>query len=252
MSKVRRIYVEKKEPYAVAARQLKEDILGFLAVKGLTGVRKLIRYDVENVSDEVFETACKTVFSEPPVDILYRETIDVPKDGFVFSVEALPGQFDQRADSAVQCVQFLNENENPVIKTAETYILTGTFTEDEIDRIKKYCINPVDSRETGMEKPATLQTEYPQADDVQVLTGMTTMYEDELTRLYKSLGLAMTYNCSSRSILQIQSTEIPRSQKAVFLTPIGPITAATRPSRRSFATSSSRTASIGTLSSPPT
>ena len=194
MSKVRRIYVEKKEPYAVAARQLKEDILGFLAVKGLTGVRKLIRYDVENVSDEVFEKACRTVFSEPPVDILYRETIDIPEDGFVFSVEALPGQFDQRADSAVQCVQFLNENENPVIKTAETYILTGTFTEDEIDRIKKYCINPVDSRETGMEKPATLQTEYPQADDVQVLTGMTSMYEDELTKLYKSLGLAMTFN----------------------------------------------------------
>ena len=194
MSKVRRIYVEKKEPYAVAARQLKEDILGFLAVKGLTGVRKLIRYDVENVSDEVFETACRTVFSEPPVDILYRETIDIPEDGFVFSVEALPGQFDQRADSAVQCVQFLNENENPVIRTAETYILTGTFTEEEIDRIKKYCINPVDSRETGMDKPETLQTEYPQADDVQVLTGMTSMYEDELTKLYKSLGLAMTFN----------------------------------------------------------
>ena len=194
MSKVRRIYVEKKEPYAVAARQLKEDILGFLAVKGLTGVRKLIRYDVENVSDEVFEKACRTVFSEPPVDILYRETIDIPEDGFVFSVEALPGQFDQRADSAVQCVQFLNENENPVIRTAETYILTGTFTEEEIDRIKKYCINPVDSRETGMDKPETLQTEYPQADDVQVLTGMTSMYEDELTKLYKSLGLAMTFN----------------------------------------------------------
>ena len=194
MSKVRRIYVEKKEPYAVAARQLKEDILGFLAVKGLTGVRKLIRYDVENVSDEVFEKACRTVFSEPPVDILYRETIDIPENGFVFSVEALPGQFDQRADSAVQCVQFLNENENPVIRTAETYILTGTFTEEEIDRIKKYCINPVDSRETGMDKPETLQTEYPQADDVQVLTGMTSMYEDELTKLYKSLGLAMTFN----------------------------------------------------------
>ena len=194
MSKVRRIYVEKKEPYAVAARQLKEDILGFLAVKGLTGVPKLIRYDVENVSDEVFEKACRTVFSEPPVDILYRETIDIPEDGFVFSVEALPGQFDQRADSAVQCVQFLNENENPVIRTAETYILTGTFTEEEIDRIKKYCINPVDSRETGMDKPETLQTEYPQADDVQVLTGMTSMYEDELTKLYKSLGLAMTFN----------------------------------------------------------
>ena len=91
-------------------------------------------------------------------------------------------------------MQFLNENENPVIRTAETYILTGTFTEEEIDRIKKYCINPVDSRETGMDKPETLQTEYPQADDVQVLTGMTSMYEDELTKLYKSLGLAMTFN----------------------------------------------------------
>ena len=194
MSKVRRVYVEKKEPYAVAARQLKEDIIGFLAVEGLTGVRKLIRYDVENISDEVFEKACRTVFSEPPVDILYRETIEIPEDGYVFSVEALPGQFDQRADSAVQCVQFLNENENPVIKTAETYILLGKITQDEIERIKKYCINPVDSRETGMEKPKTLQTDYPEAEDVKVLTGMTSMHEDELTKLYQSLGLAMTFN----------------------------------------------------------
>ena len=193
MSKVRRIYVEKKEPYAVAARQLKDDIIGFLAVKGLTGVRKLIRYDVENISDEVFETACRTVFSEPPVDILYHETIEIPENGRVFSVEALPGQFDQRADSAVQCVQFLNENEKPVIRTAETYILLGDITEDEIERIKKYCINPVDSRETGMEKPQTLQMDYPEAADVKVLTGMTAMTGDELTNLYSSLGLAMTF-----------------------------------------------------------
>ena len=169
MSKVRRIYVEKKEPFAVAARQLRDDIIGFLAVKGLTGVRKLIRYDVENVSDEVFETACRTVFSEPPVDILYRETIDVPANGHVFSVEALPGQFDQRADSAVQCVQFLNENEQPVIRTAETYILLGEITDEELERIKHYCINPVDSRETGMEKPETLQMDYPEAEDVKIL-----------------------------------------------------------------------------------
>ena len=194
MSNVRRIYVEKKEPYAVAARQLADDIIGFLAVEGLTGVRKLIRYDVENVSDEVFEKACKTVFSEPPVDILYRETIDVPEGSRVFSVEALPGQFDQRADSAVQCVQFLNENEKPVIRTAETYILSGSISEEEFERIKKYCINPVDSRETGMEKPATLQTAYPEAEDVKVITGMTSMYEDELTDLYRSLGLAMTFD----------------------------------------------------------
>ena len=194
MSKVRRIYVEKKEPYAIAARQLKEEITGFLAVKGLTGVRKLIRYDVENVSDEVFETACRTVFSEPPVDILYRETVEVPENGYIFSVEALPGQFDQRADSAVQCVQFLNENEMPVIRTAETYILTGEISEEEIERIKKFCINPVDSRETGMEKPETLQTDYPEAEDVKVLTGMTEMYEDELLKLYNSYGLAMTFD----------------------------------------------------------
>ena len=194
MSKVRRIYVEKKEPYAVAARQLKDDIIGFLAVKGLTGVRKLIRYDVENISDEVFEMACKTVFSEPPVDMLYRETIDIPQNGYVFSVEALPGQFDQRADSAVQCVQFLNENEKPVIRTAETYILLGDITEEEIDRIKKYCINPVDSRETGLEKPATLQMDYPEAENVKVLDSMTTMTEEELLSLYRSLGLAMTFD----------------------------------------------------------
>ena len=194
MSKVRRIYVEKKEPYAVAARQLKDEFIGFLAVKGLTGVRKLIRYDVENVSDEVFETACRTVFSEPPVDILYRETIEIPQDGHVFSVEALPGQFDQRADSAVQCVQFLNENEKPVIRTAETYILLGDITEEEIERIKRYCINPVDSRETGMEKPQTLQMDYPEPDDVEVLSGMTAMKRDDLFNLYSSLGLAMTFD----------------------------------------------------------
>lgn len=194
MSKVRRIYVEKKEPYAVAARQLRDDIIGFLAVKGLTGVRKLIRYDVENVSDEVFETACRTVFSEPPVDILYRENIEIPENGHVFSVEALPGQFDQRADSAVQCVQFLNENEQPVIRTAETYILLGDITEEELERIKHYCINPVDSRETGMEKPETLQMDYPEAEDVKVMTGMTQMDEAELMDLYASLGLAMTAN----------------------------------------------------------
>ena len=192
MSKVRRVYVEKKEPYAVAAGQLKEEFIGFLAVKGLTGVRKLIRYDVENVSDDVFEKACTTVFSEPPVDILYRETIEVPEGSRVFSVEALPGQFDQRADSAVQCVEFLGAGEKPVIRTAETYILSGQISDEEFGRIKKYCINPVDSRESGMEKPQTLQVRYPEPEDVRVMTGMNEMSKDELAKLYGSLGLAMT------------------------------------------------------------
>ena len=117
MSNVRRVYVEKKEPYAVAAKGLLEDIRSFLGITAVTGVRSFIRYDVENISGEVFEVACRTVFSEPPVDILYPEEIEVPAGCRAFGVEALPGQFDQRADSAVQCVRFLNENEDPVIRT---------------------------------------------------------------------------------------------------------------------------------------
>ncbi len=193
MSGVRRIYVEKKQPYAVEAQHLKEEITGFLGVDGIEDVRVLIRYDVENISDQVFETACRTVFSEPPVDILYRETIEIPEGARVFSVEPLPGQFDQRADSAVQCVQFLNENEKPVVRTARTYILTGRISDDEFDRIKGNCINPVDSRETGLEKPETLTDVYPEAPDVPVLKGFADMEEAPLRELYASLSLAMTF-----------------------------------------------------------
>ncbi len=193
MNGVRRIYVEKKPPYAVAARQLKEDMIGFLGVSGLQSLRILIRYDVENVSDEVFKEACRVVFSEPPVDVLYEETFPVPEGARVFSVEPLPGQFDQRADSAVQCLQFLNENEKPVIRTAQTYVLEGSISEAELEAVKSYCINPVDSRESGQDKPATLREEYPQAPDVKVLEGFREMPEKEFRELYDSLGLAMTY-----------------------------------------------------------
>ena len=120
----------------------------------------LIRYDVENISDEVFEKACKTVFSEPPVDTLYHETFPMAEGASVFSVEYLPGQFDQRADSAVQCVKFLNEEEEPVIRSATTYVIEGNITEEELAAVKAHCINPVDSRETGMEKPETLITKF--------------------------------------------------------------------------------------------
>ena len=155
MGIVRRIYVEKKEPFAVKAKELHEEIGSFLGIQ-VEGVRVFIRYDVENISEEVFETACKTVFSEPLVDELYREDVEIPDGARVFSVEFLPGQFDQRADSAVQCVQFLKEDEEPVIRTAVTYMILGNITEEEFARIKSYCINPVDSRETGLEKPKTL------------------------------------------------------------------------------------------------
>ncbi len=193
MGNVKRIYVEKKEPFAVKARELKEEIGSYLGITGVSKVRVFIRYDVENLSEAVFEKACKTVFSEPPVDILYQENIEIPADGKVFSVEFLPGQFDQRADSAVQCVKFLKEDEEPIIKTAVTYLVTGNVSEDEFAKIKAYCINPVDSRETDMLKPDTLVTVYDEPADVIVFDGFADMSEEELHKLYDSLGLAMTF-----------------------------------------------------------
>ena len=192
MGNVRRIYVEKKKPYAVKAKELHDELKNYLGIS-VDEVREFIRYDVENISDAVFEKACKTVFSEPPVDDLYRESIDVPADAKVFSVEFLPGQFDQRADSAVQCVQFLNENENPVIRTAVTYMIRGSVTEEEFAKIKAYCINPVDSRETDDKKPETLITKFDDPADVSIFDGFKDMPERELKDLYDSLGLAMTF-----------------------------------------------------------
>ncbi len=193
MSEVRRIYVEKKQPYAAAAKELTEDVRGYLGMDGVKAVRMLIRYDVENISDEVFEQACSCVFCEPPVDMLYRETIEVPEGAHVFSVEYLAGQFDQRADSAVQCVRFLKEDEEPIIKTAVTYIVEGDVTDEQMERIKAYCINPVDSKETGLKKPDTLRVDYAEPDDVAVLHGFIHMADGEFRALYDSLGLAMTY-----------------------------------------------------------
>ena len=185
MGDVKRIYVEKKAPFAVKAKELKAEISGYLGINSVTDVREFIRYDVENISDSIFETACNRVFSEPPVDILYHETIEIPENGRVFSVEYLPGQFDQRADSAVQCVQFLKEDENPIIKTAVTYLIQGNLTDEEFDKIKSYCINPVDSRETDMVKPDTLVTNFEEPADVIVFDGFKDMSETELKELYQ-------------------------------------------------------------------
>ena len=193
MGNVRRIYVEKKAPFAVKAKELKGDLKNYLNLKKVEDVRMFIRYDVEHISDEVFEKACKTVFSEPPVDDLYREQITVPENGRVFSVEFLPGQFDQRADSALQCVKFLNEEEDPIIRTAVTYLITGELTDEEFDRIKAYCINPVDSRETDMVKPETLETNFEEPEDVKIFDGFRNLKEEALRELYDSLGLAMTF-----------------------------------------------------------
>ena len=201
MENVRRIYVEKKTGYAVKAQELKEDLIGYLNMSGIEDVRMFIRYDVENISDEVFEQACRTVFSEPPVDILYRETIEIPANGRVFSVEYLPGQFDQRADSAEQCVKLLNESEEPVIRSATTYVLSGNISEEDFARIKEYCINPVDSKETDETIPETLVTKFDEPADVKIFDGFKDMPEKELNELYQSLGLAMTF----KDFLHIQN-----------------------------------------------
>ena len=193
MSDVRRIYVEKKEAFAVKAAELLEEIQSFLGIEDVKSVRVLIRYDVENISDEVFERACRTVFSEPPVDLLYHENFETAPDAHVFSVEYLPGQFDQRADSAVQCVRFLKEDEQPVIRTATTYVIEGGISEEELASIKSYCINPVDSREAAVEKPDTLVTVFDEPADVKIFDGFCDMEEAAFKELYSSLNLAMTF-----------------------------------------------------------
>ena len=193
MSGVKRVFVEKKKPFAVNAKELLEEIGGYLGIKTITDVRVLIRYDIENLSEETYKKALTTVFSEPPVDDVYEGTFPAGKDDFVFSVEYLPGQFDQRADSAEQCVKFFNENETPVIKTAVTYVLTGTVTDEEKNRIKDHCINPVDSRQAAEDIPETLVTEFKTPADVIYFDGFKDMPEDKLKELYDSLGLAMTF-----------------------------------------------------------
>ena len=201
MSNVRRVYVEKKPSFAVKAKELKHEISSYLGIQTVTNVRELIRYDVENISDDVFEKACHTVFAEPPVDDLYLEKFEAADGAHIFSVEFLPGQFDQRADSAVQCVQFLDENAQPIIRSATTYVIEGDITEEEFEAIKNHCINPVDSRETGLQKPETLVTEFKDPEDVKIFDGFRDMDEAPLKELYSSLNLAMTF----KDFLHIQN-----------------------------------------------
>ena len=201
MSKVRRIYVEKKDQFAVAARGLEHEVKSYLGIKDLEKVRILIRYDVENISDEVYERACRSVFSEPPVDQLYEESFPMAEDEKAFAVEFLPGQFDQRADSAVQCVKFLKEDEEPIIRSATVYVVKGAVSEEEFEAVKNHCINPVDSRETGFVKPETLVTEFQEPADVITFDGFIDMDEAPLKELYTSLNLAMTF----KDFLHIQN-----------------------------------------------
>lgn len=190
---VRRVYVEKKPAYAVKANELNEEIKSYLGISSVKGVRVLIRYDMENLSDEIYGLALTTIFSEPPVDEYYLEEFPAEEGDLIFSVEYLPGQFDQRADSAEQCIKLLKEDEEPVIKSAVTYVISGSFTQDQITEIKSFCINPVDSREADETRPETLVTVFETPEDVLVFEGFMELTKNELEELYEGLNLAMTF-----------------------------------------------------------
>ena len=193
MSNVKRVYSEKKPEFAVKAKELSEEISSYLNIDTVTNVRVLIRYDIEGITEDTYRKALVTVFSEPPVDIVYEEDFEHRPGEHIFAVEFLPGQFDQRADSAVQCVKLLREDEDVEIKTATVYAVEGSLTDSQLESIKNFCINPVDSREAKMDKPETLVTIFPDPADVKIFDGFKDMPEAELKELYSSLGLAMTF-----------------------------------------------------------
>ena len=190
---VRRVYVEKKPAYAVKANELREEITGYLGINAVTNVRVLIRYDMEALSDEVYGLALTSVFSEPPLDEVYEEAFPKKEGDAVFTVEYLPGQFDQRADSAEQCVKLLKGDEEPVIRSATTYVISGALTQTQTADIKSFCINPVDSREADEKKPETLAAVFETPEDVIIFDGFKDLSEDALKGLYESLNLPMTF-----------------------------------------------------------
>ena len=198
---VRRIFVEKKPAYAVKAGELREELENYLGIHNVKNVRVLIRYDIENLSEETYKKALVTIFSEPPVDLVYEGEFTRNPGDLVFSVEYLPGQFDQRADSAEQCVKLLKEDEEPVIRSATTYVVTAPLTAEQEEAIKSFCINPVDSRQADEEKPETLVTEFEVPEDILYFDGFADSSEEELKALYGTLNLAMTF----KDFLHIQN-----------------------------------------------
>ena len=185
---VYRIYVEKKKELAKEAADLLREARELLGLDRLTGVRVINRYDVENIEKSLFDYAVKTVFSEPQLDLV-SETLEA--QGTVFAVEYLPGQFDQRADSAAQCIQIISQGERPTVRTAKVYVLEGALTPEDVAAVKKYVINPVEAREAGLEKPETLRLDYAIPQEVATLEGFLDLNREGLADLVSKLGLAM-------------------------------------------------------------
>ena len=192
MGNVFRCFVEKKSGYDVEAEGLFHELRHTLGLTGLTGVRVLRRYDVEGVDEAVYAAARTTILSEPQVDKLWDEKMPAPRgEHTLLAVEALPGQYDQRADSCAQCIQMMTGGERPAVRAATVYVLQGALTPEELDKARGYLINPVESREAALDKPETLRQSYPVPEDVPVLDGFAHMSEEELRQVLDTYGLAM-------------------------------------------------------------
>ena len=190
---VRRIFVEKRQGFDIPAQQLCDDLKETFHLDGLEAVRIINRYDIEGLSDEEYEKVKFVVFAEAPVDKVYEETLPAFKDSRMFAVEYLPGQYDQTADSAAQCVQLVTQKERPQIATARVIVLTGTVDDKALQEIKDYCINAVESREASLEKPESLDMVTEEPADVEVLTSFNAMSEDELHAFMDARGFAMSF-----------------------------------------------------------
>ena len=225
-----RIFVEKKPGLDPEAQALLNDARELLGITGLERVRLLKRYDVENIGEELFDYAVKTVFSEPQLDRVY----DAPElqGASVFAVEYLPGQFDQRADSAAQCIQILSQGDRPLVRSASVYALYGKLTEAEIAEVKKYVINPVEAREAALEKPETLTVSYDLPTSVQTLTGFSDLSRDELEGFIRRYGLAM--DADDLACCQAYFREEGRDPTITEVRVLDTYWAATPPSTRSL------------------
>lgn len=191
--KVRRIFVEKKDDYAVSARDLFNDIRENLGIKNLKKLRIVNRYDISGITDSEYNSAKNTIFSEPPVDITYDEKIEIGRNDRLFAIEYLPGQFDQRADSAAQCLQILTRKERPKVMTAKLIILSGEISDEEFEKIKNYCINPLELREASLDKPESLEVAYPEPENIKEVKAFINMDEAELANLMEAMGFAMSF-----------------------------------------------------------
>ncbi len=189
---VRRIYVEKRRGFDIEARDLFQDLKENLQIRALKELRIVNRYDISGITGEEYALARNLIFSEPPVDLAYDEELPFGPEEKAFAVEYLPGQFDQRADSAAQCVQILTQKEQPLVQTARVIVLRGDISPEDLAKIKNYCINPIESREASLEKPETLEMETVIPEDVAVLDGFISMGREELQSLLEDLGLAMS------------------------------------------------------------